>query len=63
MIENFQIMVILQYALILAVGIAGGIVLTNLWLKKSKNTAKQLIEDAEREIEKTKKQQLYNFKV
>jgi len=63
MIENFQIMVILQYALILAAGIAGGIVLTNLRLKKSKNTAKQLIADAEREIEKTKKEQLYNFKV
>ncbi len=54
---------IIIYLAVLLVGMALGFILYHLRALKAGNAAKSIIEDAEREAEKIKKQRLYNFKV
>ena len=63
MLENIMLSQVVQYILFLVIGIVGGLVLYHLRLVRNKSYAKQIIENAEHEVEKIKKDQLYKFKM
>jgi len=63
MSENIMLNQILLAVLFVIIGIAIGLILYHLRLIKNKSYAKQIIENAEHEVEKIKKDQLYKFKM
>ncbi|MEJ2055082.1 MAG: ribonuclease Y, partial [Calditrichaceae bacterium] len=63
MSENLMLNQVLQPILFVIIGIACGALLYHLRLRKSKSSVKQLVENAEREAEKIKKDHLYKFKM
>jgi ribonuclease Y len=63
MLENMMLNQVLQYILFVIIGLIGGLVLYHLRLIRNKSYAKQIVENAEHEVEKIKKDQLYKFKM
>ena len=63
MLENIMLNQVVQYIIFLVIGLVGGLVLYHLRLIRNKSYAKQIIENAEHEVEKIKKDQLYKFKM
>ncbi len=63
MFENLNSGQILLYAGLLLLGLFAGVAVYHLVLLRSKNTVKSIVEKAQREAEKIKKERLYNFKL
>jgi len=58
-----QFSVIVLNLILLVFGLIGGLAIYHMRMKKSKSSAKQLVENAEREADKINKDILYKFKV
>lgn len=63
MLENIMLNQIIEMILFVIIGLVCGIILYHLHLAKNKSSAKQILESAEHEAEKVKKDQLYKFKM
>ena len=63
MLDKIMLGQVLQYVLFVVIGLIGGMVLYHLRLVKNKSYAKQIVENAEHEADKIKKDHLYKFKM